>query len=123
MSTEEIFMAAVERFSSIDELVREHTRLLKQYLSKEAADAVPKAKDFVARAVQTGSILSEIADRDAAQVRINYWSTTLLQGFGMYFEDTLLAGAVEHEIATIRARAIRALSRIDESPRSEERMA
>ena len=101
-------MAALPRFASIDELVEEHSAMLKRYVSGQFAEAIPKAKEFVARAVGTGSILRQTSDREAAQSRINYWSTTLLQDFEISFDDLLLAELDEKQLAAARAQWVAA---------------
>ena len=95
-------MADSQRYPSIDALVDEHSELLKHYLAGQMAVAVPGAKSFVARAARTGSILWRTQERQAAQTRIDYWVTTLLQGFDIAFKDTLLAELNEGELAAAR---------------------
>ena len=80
---------AVQPFSSVAELVAQHTALLQSdNQSKE------KVLEFVNRGVQTGTRLENTDDRLSVQSLLNYWLTVLYRIDGEGLPDAVLADYV-----------------------------
>src|SRR2546422_8762016 len=72
--TAETAAEPVQPFSSLSELRSEHLKLLRAMRSEKGEDLIRRVADFLSRAQETGTLIDERADREAAQAILDYWT-------------------------------------------------
>ena len=78
------------RFDKLADMQAAHAALLKQQRDEGNLPEVPAIEDFIARGRATGAVLDGDAEREDAQIMLDYWATRLVRA-GRDLPDTALA--------------------------------